>query len=208
MAAPLIAFAVLAAMQVISGNNQAAALRAQAKRKQMIADMNAEFAELDAWEAEQQGYADQARYQGVVDATVGTQRVAYASKNVDIGYGTAAEVQAETRITGMLNMLDIQKQARNKALGFKKEAQNLRLGGEMTRQQGDMDATATQNAAYMNAAGTALSGYDRNVASSPKAAAKATPNGPSTPWSTNYSDEFREGNLRADSDKYAGWWRE
>lgn len=163
MAVPLIAFAALAALQMINGNAQAAAIREQGRRKQLIANMNAEFAELDAYEAEVKGFSDTARYQNVIDSTIGAQRVGYAAAGVDVNYGTAKDVQTDTRITGLLNTLDIQKQARQKALGFKKEARNLRMGGDFSRQQAGMDATATSNSAYMNAAGTMLQGADKNV---------------------------------------------
>jgi hypothetical protein len=203
MPVPIIIYAALAAMQAMSGNAQAATIREQAKRKQLIANMNAEFAEVDAWEAEQQGFADSARYQNVIDQTVGTQRVAYASQNVDINYGTAAEKQSETRITGMLNTLDIQKQARQKAAGFKKEAMNLRMGGEMQRQEAGMNANATQQAGYMNAANTALSGYSRNTNATkttvPQGTTEKVASGPSLPWS-DLSDDYRQGNLRADTE--------
>jgi len=204
--APLVVFAAMAAMQAMAGNQQAAALREQAKRKQMIADMNAEFAEADAWEAEQQGFTDTARYQAIIDGTVGTQRVAYAAQNVDINYGTAAEVQTETRLTGLLNTLDIQKQARQKAMGFKKEANNLRMGGESARSQGDSDALATQQAGYLTGANTAVTGYSKNSSSS-KTTAPMTAEKSSlgNTWSLDgLSAEYRKGNLKADSDRMWG----
>ncbi len=163
MPIPLIAYGALAAMQIASGNSQAAAIQEQAKRKQMIANMNAEFAELDAYDAEVQGFTDSARYQNTIDSVIGAQRAGYASQNVDVNYGTAADVQTDSRITGLLNTLDLQKQARQKALGFKREANNLRLGGDFARQQGDMDASATRTSGYLNAGGTVLQGVDRNV---------------------------------------------
>ncbi len=165
MPIPLLVYGALAAFQVISGNQQAATIEAQANLKQRIDNLNADRADIDAYEAEKFGFTESARYQSVVDATAANQKVAYASQNVDVNYGTAADVQGETRLTGLLNTLEIQRQAREKAAGFKNQARNLRLGGGMAAQQGAIDANATRNQGYIGAAGTLLSGYSRNSSS-------------------------------------------
>ena len=154
-------YAALAAYQLAAGFQQAQMIRDNADLQNRINELNAGFADKDAYEAEKLGYTEVARYQNVVDTTVGDQRAAYAAQGVDVSYGTAAEVQSETRLTGLLNMLDIQKQAREKALGFKNEARNIRLQGGMARSQAELNAAGAQNQGIIGAVGTGLSGYAR-----------------------------------------------
>ena len=104
-------YAGLAAYQVISGAQQAETLRRNADFNRQLDALNAKYAEIDAWKMEQQGETMAARYQSSVDHVLATQRVAQASQNVDVGFGTAAALQAETKLTGFLNQLDIRNQA-------------------------------------------------------------------------------------------------
>lgn len=154
-------YAALAAFQVASGFQQAQMIRENADLQNRVNDFNAAFAELDAYQAERQGFTDVSRYQTVVDKTLSDQRSAYAAQGVDVNYGTAAEVQAETRLTGILNMFDLQRQAREKAMGFKTEAINIRLQGGMRRLQSDLDASGVQRQAVIGAVSTGISGYTR-----------------------------------------------
>ncbi len=151
--------AALGGLQMWSGLQQAEIIKGQSDLTQNMANMNAKYAEIDAWEAEKYGYSETARYQTVVDQTVGEQRAALAASNVDVGFGTAQEIQQETKLTGFLNQLDIQRQARAKAMGLKIEASNYRLQGAFQGLQGESQAAAARNAGIMNGLRTAVSGY-------------------------------------------------
>lgn len=151
----------LAALQVWSGFQQAEMIRRQAELQGRINELNAGFAELDAFEAEKMGYTEAARYQTVIDATIGSQKVAYAADNVDVTSGTAAAIQAENRFTGFLNQLDIQKQGRERARGFRNEARNIRFGGMMQRSQAAIDAAGVERSAVLSGIQTGISGYSR-----------------------------------------------
>ena len=70
-----VAIGAMAAFQVWSGIQQGAMIRRQSKISQQLAEMNAKFAEYDAWEAEKAGYSEMARYQTMIDSTVAQQRV-------------------------------------------------------------------------------------------------------------------------------------
>ena len=155
MAAPLLAVGLgISAFQIWSGLQQAKMITRQAGLQNQINDMNAKYAELDAYEAEKFGYTQTSRYQTVIDSTVGTQRASYAAQNVDINFGTAAEVQAETKLIGFLNQLDMQKEARLRAKGLKIEASNIRLGGAMSASKAAMDSYAVRMAGITGAAST------------------------------------------------------
>lgn len=151
----------VAAAQVISSYQQADSIRESAKLQRKIDELNAEFIDIDAYEAEKAGFSESARYQNVIDSTVSDQRVAYASQNVDVSFGTAAQVQAETKLTGELNILDIQKNAYNKALGLKQQANNVRLGSKFSSIQSDLQANSVQTAGLLNAGATYASGYGK-----------------------------------------------
>lgn len=155
------AIAAVAAFQLISGYQQAEMIREQAQLKKKIDNMNADAADLDAFNAEADGYGGAARYQNVIDSTVSDQRTAYAANNVDVNYGTAAEVQTDTKITGMQNLMDIQKQARNKAYGYKQQAINIRLQGDYTVLQGNINASGAEAQGVANAINTGVTGYSR-----------------------------------------------
>lgn len=153
------AAAALAAFQLVSSIQQAEAIRGQARLQKEIAEFNAQFAELDAYRTEQYGETEVARYQNEIDATVGNQRVAYAASGVDVTSGTAAAIQAETKLTGFLNQLDIRTQAQSKALGYKREAMNIRLQGITGQSQASLNANAVETAGIIGAVPGAISGY-------------------------------------------------
>jgi len=154
-----IAYAALAGYQLISGAQQAEATREHAKLTKDINDLNADYVEQDAFQAEADGATEEARYQSQIDEVIGDQKVALASQNVDINFGTAKELQTETRITGFLNQLDIRNQAAAKARGLKTQARNIRLQGSQIEAQGNMNANAIQSASMLNAASSSISGY-------------------------------------------------
>lgn len=196
------ALAALMAYQVVSGFHQAELIREQARLKKQVDDMNAEDAEIDAHNAEVYGFTESARYQSVVDQTVGSQRGIYAAQNVDVNYGTAAQKQEETKLTGYFNMLEMQRRAKERALGYKKEARNIRLGSGFSRLQSNMDANASINYGITSAMSTGVSGYARG--SFGKTTTKKE--GDTTIASTNAgydsgtaSQEFHRGNLAYDT---------
>lgn len=153
-----------AAFQLITGFQQGEMVREQGKITKEIHDMNAELAELDAWQAERDGDAAVARYEQEVDDVVADQKVAYAAKDVDVNFGSAANIVEETKLAGMLNAMDIKNQARQQALGYKRQARQMRLTGSAAMSQAEMNAGAMRASAVMGAAETgikAYSGYDK-----------------------------------------------
>lgn len=147
--------------QIWSGVQQAETIRANAALSKEIADMNAGYAELDAYNAEQDGLSQEARYQSAIDQIVGSQRVAFAAADVDVNFGTAKAVQEESKLAGFLNRLDIINQAHKVALGYKNQARNIRISGAMGMAQANYNAGAVQNAGIMQGVSTGISGWDR-----------------------------------------------
>ena len=154
----VVAVGGVAGMQILSANQQANAIRENAKLTKQVMDMNAEYAELDAYNAELQGLAEEARYSTVIDQTLGAQEVAFAANDVDVTFGTAKEIVEETKITGMLNAMDIKNVAQARAMGFKREARDMRINGALGINQASTNASATQAAGVIGAA-TTVTGY-------------------------------------------------
>lgn len=155
-------YAALGAFQLWSGLQQADILQRSAGLNAKMSEINAQYAELDALKAEQQGLAEEARYEGDVEAAMADLRVQFAAAGIDQSFGTAAQLTADTEVNAFLNRLDIREAAYARARGFRREARNIRLQGSMAQFQGEMTAGATRSAALMNAAATALSGYKRS----------------------------------------------
>ena len=126
-----VAMAAVAAVQLASSYFAAQNARDAAELNNEISDWNAEFAELDAYDAILDGETQVAQYEAVIDRTLSDQRVAFAVNNVDAGYGSAEAITKETRFIGELNRMEIEKQAQEKALGYKEQARSFRLQGDM-----------------------------------------------------------------------------
>ena len=147
-----------AAASIGSASKQAETVRKGAELAKNVSDTNSEFAELDAFQAEQLGYSKQARYEGVINQVEGEQKTMLAAADIDGNFGTAAQLQAETKLNGFLNALDIKNQGFDAANGYKTEARNLRLAGIMGMAQAGVNASAIEAAGTVNAVGTLASG--------------------------------------------------
>lgn len=138
-----------AALQAGTGIGQSQLIQAQAEGQAEINELNAESLEFDAFEAEQFGYTQVARYQAVVDKTLATRKATQAAQDIDTSFGTAEAVEEENELTAFLNGLDMVAQAGNKARNLRRRASSVRLGA-------DLDfAAASGNASGTRAAGIA-----------------------------------------------------
>lgn len=167
------AMAAMAAVQLASSYFAAQNARDTAQLNNEISEWNAEFAELDAHEAILEGETQVAQYQAVIDQTLSDQTVAFAVNNVDADYGSAAAVTKETKFIGQLNRMEIEKQAQEKALGYKQEARAFRLQGDINRIADENRASQIQAAGITSSlstlAGADFTGYGpkRSPSSSP-----------------------------------------
>lgn len=162
MALPMIAYGALAGLQLLSGVQQANAIQKQAELQRQIDQFNIEQAQLDAFQAEADGYTQMARYQNVIDEIEAQQRVQYAAAGVSSNFGSASDIQAESELNAKLNLLDIQSQAHKRALGYQKEANQRRGQSELNMIGADLQAITARNTAILNAGGTLLGGAERN----------------------------------------------
>lgn len=159
MSALGVASAGLAALQLAGGYFASENIKRSAALNERIAEANAEFAELDAYDAELEGFSESARYQSVIDATLGTQQAELAAADVDLNFGSAASVQKETRLIAELNKMEIQKRGRENALGYQRQASDIRLGGFLGAQQAKSQASTVLVQGALGAAKSGIQAY-------------------------------------------------
>lgn len=154
------AYLAMAALQVVGGFQSADITRQNGELQNKIADMNAQFAKLDAFNARATGQTNAARYAAQIDQVQGADKAALAGSNTDVGYGTARDISADNKIAGMANVLQIQRAAQNKAAGLDNQAINIQLGGAQKVLQAGLDASAQEAGGIASAFKTGISGYD------------------------------------------------
>lgn len=153
------AYAALAAVQLAGSYFSAQNIKETARINKQISDMNAEYAELDAYDAEIEGVSSVAKYQSTVDQTISTQRAEMAAADIDLSYGSAASIEEETKFLAELNKLELLHQAQDRVHGYEREAFEHRFSG--TQQYGLARAKAygTMLQGVTSAGSTGLSGY-------------------------------------------------
>ena len=179
----LYAYMALAAVQAIGGFQQADIIRSNGELQTNIDDMNASFANYNAYQANAAGLSRAAQYADVVDSTNAADRAAFASSGVTIGYGTAGEVTANNTVAGMVNSLQLQKQGQQSAMGYETQGINLKLAGSMAGYQADLQADSTQAQGLMSAASTGLAGYAMSQSTGPGQAGKSGTSNDQGGWS-------------------------
>jgi hypothetical protein len=126
-----------------------------------LSDWNAKVADLQAEDAIQRGAEEEARLRRGVRQLVGAQRAGFAADGVDVGFGSALDVQADTAEQGELDALTIRTNAAREAWGFKVEAQDLRYQAGIMRRTGVAAAAsgrARQTQQRLGGASTVLGG--------------------------------------------------
>lgn len=127
--------------QVRAGRAQreAGQLERQAAEAQAeLTDYNAQVAELQAQDAIERGGDEENRFRAMVRGAIGAQRAGFAAGNIAVGFGSAADVQADAAFLGELDALQIRQNAAREAWGFQVEATDLRRRADIARQEGVM----------------------------------------------------------------------
>ena len=154
------AYAALAAYQAYGGIKRAEQIRSSANLTRQLNEINARYAEVDAFNADLQGYAEAAAYQPKIDAVVAEQKAGYRAQNVDTSFGTAKEMVEETQRIGFLNQIEMENQAKAKARGFRREAARLRTSGGLGVAEADHAANSAMISGYSSAFESGLKSYE------------------------------------------------
>lgn len=160
----MMAYGALAGLQLAGGYFASQNIKATAELNRDIAEMNAEFAELDAYDSLVQGDTNKAMYQKQIDDTIAEQSAIMNAQDIDVNFGTAAGVTQETRFVGQLNLMSIQKDAQMTALGYERQARDIRLGAQLQYASDRNRAGQAMFQGITQAAGTGLSGYAKSQA--------------------------------------------
>jgi len=112
------------------------AQRAAAESGADLADYNAKVADLQAQDAVARGADAESRFRSQVKGAIGNQRAGFAAGNIDVGFGSSVDVQADAAFLGELDALQIRTNAQREAWGFKVQATDLRKRAEIARKEG------------------------------------------------------------------------
>lgn len=118
------------------------------KKQEEQAQYNAAIAEAQAQDAIARGKQDEDRYRASIRQNIGSARAAYAAQGVDVGSGSAAEVQGDIAYLGELDALQLRNNAAREAWGYRVEARNYLDQGRNAR-------TAARNQIIGSVLGTA-----------------------------------------------------
>jgi len=124
-----------------------------------VLDYNASVSDLQARDALERGAIDESRFRAQVRGIVGAQRAGYAGQGVDVGSGSAVEVQQDATYLGELDALQLRQNAMREAWGFKVSAYDARAQADIARKEGVVYAEAgraNQSASRIGAVGTLL----------------------------------------------------
>lgn len=125
-----------------------------------LSDYNGAIADLQAKDALQRGDIEANRFRARTRALVGEERTGFAAGNVDVGFGSALDVQEDAAFLGELDALTVRTNAAREAWGYRVEATDQRNRAEIQRKEGANAKEAgkqRQSAANWGAAGTAFS---------------------------------------------------
>lgn len=162
----LIGTGISATSQIVGAKNQADALKEQAEYQKTVSDSNARMAEFNANDALKRGEQDAHLIRREGDQVVGAQRAGYAGQGVDVNTGSAAKVQAETRMLSAADMLTAKNNAWREAWGYKVEAMNATNAGQFAVKAAKNAAANTLLTGGLNAFSTVAGGvaqYNRDT---------------------------------------------
>jgi hypothetical protein len=135
------------------------AQRRAAESQAELLDFNAQVADLQAVDATARGLQEESRFRQGVRVMIGSQRAGIAAGGIDVGYGSAVDVQADAAMLGELDALTIRQNAAREAWGYKVEAADTRQRAKIARTEGVMleaAGRANQTAARIGAVGGIL----------------------------------------------------
>jgi hypothetical protein len=122
---------------------QAYSMNEAAKDQRRISNKNAALLDAQAADTTALGEEEVLANKRRVRRAVGEQRAAYASQGVDVGTGTAIDMQNETKALGAIDEATIRRNAFRQAWGISQQAQIQRVTGQYARNAGRNQAIGT-----------------------------------------------------------------
>lgn len=126
-----------------------------AYNQQSIANYNAALSRRAAQDALDRGMEEEQKYRKQIRQVIGTQRAGFASQNVDVNTGTAAEIQKQTAGIGEMDAITIRNNAILEAWGYQQQAKMYKMQGKAAMGEGIQRAVGSivggiSNIALMN----------------------------------------------------------
>lgn len=131
------------AVAVVGGLFSAKAASDQAKYQSQVAERNAQIAENQAQEAVARGEQDVIEIQRRGAALRSAQRASLGAKGIDLGYGTAADLQDQTDFFTQSDVATARTNARKNAWGYRAQKGGFLAEAENTRYQGKLAVTGS-----------------------------------------------------------------
>lgn len=150
--------------QVKAGQAARAAGQAQKKASEsqaQLADFNASVADLQAKDAIERGSEAESKFRTTIRSAIGAQRAGIAAGNIDVGFGSAVDTQADAAFLGELDAMTIRTNAAREAWGYKVQSQDLRKRAEIARKEGvylEAAGRERQGASNLGAVGSLIGG--------------------------------------------------
>lgn len=119
------------------------AARDQGKVAAAVGRNNATMAEYAAQDAQRRGEEEAAAIQRKGAALKSSQRVSLAAKGLDIGYGTAADLQDQTDFFTQSDVATTRYNAKREAWSMRAQGQQALAMGEAERRNANLQATAS-----------------------------------------------------------------
>lgn len=107
-----------------------------------LQEANAAIADVQAKDAIARGAVEESKFRMGVRGLIGSQRVAFASGNIDAGFGSAVDVQADAAYLGEIDALTIRSNAAREAWGYRVAGDDLRQRADIARREGANAAAA------------------------------------------------------------------
>lgn len=157
--APLMLFQ--ASSSFASSQASANALKAKGAYDFSTAQTNAEIANYQAEDALKRGDKAAANHASAVKSLVGKQRASLAAQGIDVGSGSARDIQTDTHYLGALDALTIKNNAAKEAFGYKMNAQNYASQGAFSLAAANNSANNTLLTGGLNALGYGAYGMSK-----------------------------------------------
>jgi hypothetical protein len=152
------------------------------REQQNLANANAALLESQAKDEVAIGEEEVLANRRRVRKAVGQQRADFAGQGVDVGSGTALDIQNETQEMGAVDEATIRRNAFRRAWNINTQASNQRLGGKYARRAGRNQAIGT----VLGGVGQASSYWDGSAPTVSGAGGGGTGKKPTT--ATRYSN--------------------
>lgn len=123
-----------------------------------VEDFNAAALEAQGKDAITQGAEQETIFRQQLQGTIATQRAEFAGQGVDVGSGSALDVQKDTAYQGELDALTIRTNAARAAWGFTTNAQSETLTANATRTLGKLQSENTLEVGNLNAQNARMGG--------------------------------------------------